>query len=256
MWLYPVCYILFMPLVENHFTNFGYAEMALSLGVNIFCCLFHQANKYHSAVYAGLAVLTALSLVLIKTSGPILCIICLVACCGSYPKIYGTSHIRMLCISCVFCVGTVLASILFSGWKLSLLKTGTIITAPDVSVAISIFQRAFFENASFSVTALLSFICFFYIAPRLRYNPEATSILCLLHIFLGMGTSLVLFIFTDYGIGHSFPLRETSFSRLALPAAGAISILVLFCGQALQTSQSNPKGTRRRSRSDVILHIK
>lgn len=244
MWFFPVFFVFFTPLVENHFANFGYAEMALCLGFNIAFCLFHHANKYHSAVYGSLAILVTLSLILIKTSGPILCIICLVAFCGSYPKIYRTSHIQMLWFSGLFCVGIVVAFFLLSGLKLSILKTGTIITAPDFSLAISIFQRAFFENASFSVTALLSIFCFFYLAATLRYHSEATSVLCLLHILLGMATFLVLFIFTDYGIGHSLPHHDTSFSRLALPAAGAISFLVLFSGHVLQAKQINLKGSK------------
>jgi hypothetical protein len=243
MWLSVAFWVFFVPLVENHFTNFGYAEAALCLGVNLFFCLFHQATKTRSPAWFFFAVLAAASLMLIKTSGSILCIICLIAAAGSFPKIYNTSHTRMLCFSCFFCIATVIASIFLSGWKLSFLKTGTMIMAPEFFIVVDIFQRAFWENVSFSLTALLSIFCFCVLAPALRYHPYASSILCLMHIFLGMATCLVLFIFTEYGVGHSLPEQDTSFSRLALPATGAVSILTLFSVHVLQADRNHSRSS-------------
>ena len=219
--------VFFVPLVENHHANFGYAEAALALGVNLFVVCTHFAYKFRSFTQFLLAILIALSLTIIKTSGFIFCLICLCALALSALATKIQKHQIVLFLFLGLCVATIMSTFFLDGMTLAALKTGTLIRPRSASILMEVFTQAFVHNSSFSIMALLFIACVGYLAPRLDHLTVSSTLLCILCILFATIAVGVLFTFTEYGFGHSAPDHDTSFSRLFTVFPGPLAFILL-----------------------------
>ena len=216
------------PLAENHYALFGYAEAGLIVGISIFITFTHFAFKYNSGSHFLFAILTALSLSAVKTSGFFLSFICIFSIVLSYFS-KRTRGAGLVFILVLFGFFALLYFIIFhQGTSIAMLKTGTVLHSSPVSDLIDIFVQAFMYNQSFSVSAMASLICVVYLTRSVCNPNNSSGLFCVGYILCGVLGVGIIFTLTEYGLGHSLPNHDTSFSRLLLSQSSPLAILVLY----------------------------
>ena len=110
-----------------------------------------------------------------------------------------------------------------------LLKTGTAIIIPDFSLLWATISSAILKNMSFSVIALTILVSIYGLIGT--YAGQEGRIISLSALFLWSGAAIfaLLFLSTDYGMGHAHPQNDTSFSRLYVSMAGVVALTILLC---------------------------
>ena len=220
---------LFNPLFENHITVLGYAEAGISLGMLAFFCSLIFYLKTNMKVYIPVALITLTVLPMIKTSGWVfLLLACVSISLGAFVSkgLVVSKVIGILAISIMlpFLVVSVLEE-----QNIYLLKTGTRIAVPDFTLLWATISSAFLKNMSFSIIAFTMVVSIYGLI-RTSTGREG-RIVSLSALFLWSGAALfaLLFLSTDYGMGHAHPQNDTSFSRLYVSMAGVAALTILLC---------------------------
>lgn len=215
------------PLFENHLLYTGYTETSLACG--LFLCygniLLGVKNK--SKIFYATALAVLLTLPLIKTSGAVL-VAALVAG-GISAHLSKELHAVRTVFAFIVCAIVLLGITVYlnDGAHVSFLKTGTEINAPDFVTLFNTLFHAYFYNSSFGVLPLFIAIVFMQLVAGTTRGAYLRLQRSIAFFWIGYLAFCVLFLFTDYGLGHALPGSDTSFSRMHIPLGGSIAMMLL-----------------------------
>lgn len=245
--------IITTPLLENHIIGWGYSELPLTLIIIASCAVLADRDTNYPLKEIAVALFLGAMTITLRNTGPyyflLLAVVALISslieCWRSHADQNLNENKRQLLNNTKVTLASVpllIASIFFITYfptfmsdTVSIGGRKILFVAPNLDDIAAIYAQAFFSSSTFGLNLLIALICL-----SLAWNNHrqfTPSMIVFSYTALFIHSLQLASLFTDHGLVHALPGRDTGFSRFYLPIAVVQGTLMVQISAALGSSR-------------------